>query len=110
VGVISRQKRRLQKSYNIDYINPPCSKTHMCSAKLVKIFKSQDLFQTHKESLDNLLLTFRTYLSGDVHRAIHDLWPQFHKEHVRHSLGNLTKTDPVCQFLRKLDGKPIPDS
>jgi hypothetical protein len=45
VGVISRQKRRLQKSYNVDSIGPPCSKTHMCSAKLVKIIKSQDLFQ-----------------------------------------------------------------
>ena len=62
-----------------------------------------------KGSLDNLLLTFETHLSGDVHRAIHDLWRQFHKEHARHSFGNLTKKDHVCQFLRKLDGKPIPD-
>ncbi|KAL9344760.1 hypothetical protein Peur_062435 [Populus x canadensis] len=62
-----------------------------------------------KGSLDNLLLTLETHPSGDVHRAIHDLWPQFHKEHDRLSLGNLTKKDPVCQFLRKLDGKPIPD-
>jgi len=28
-----------------------------------------------KESLDNLLLTLETHPSGDVHRAIHDLWP-----------------------------------
>ena len=35
-----------------------------------------------KGSLDNLLLTLET-----------------------HSLGNLTKKDPVCQFLKKLDGK-----
>jgi hypothetical protein len=62
-----------------------------------------------KGSLDNLLLTLETHPSGDVHRAIHDLWPQFHKKHARHSLGNLTKKDHVCQFLRKLDGKPIPD-
>jgi len=62
-----------------------------------------------KESLDNLHLTLETHPSGDVHRAIHDLWPQFHKEHARHSLGNLTKKYPVCQFLRNLDGKPIPD-
>jgi hypothetical protein len=34
-----------------------------------------------KGSLDNLLLTLETHPSGDVHRAIHDLWPQFHKEH-----------------------------
>jgi hypothetical protein len=62
-----------------------------------------------KGSLDNLPLTLETHPSGDVHLAIHDLWPQFHKEHARHSLGNLTKKDLVCQFLRKLDGKPIPD-
>jgi len=62
-----------------------------------------------KGSLDNLLLTLETHPSGDVHRVIHDLWPQFHKEHDRHSLGNLTLKDPVCQFIRKLDGKPIPD-
>jgi hypothetical protein len=62
-----------------------------------------------KESLDNLLLTLEMHPSGDVHRAIHDLWPHFYKEHDRLSLGNLTKKDHICQFLRKLDGKPIPD-
>jgi len=61
-----------------------------------------------KGSLDNLLLTLETHPNGDVHRAIHDLWPQFHKEHDHLSLGNLTIKDHVCQFLRKLDGKPIP--
>jgi hypothetical protein len=45
VGVISCQKRQLKKSYKVDFIGPPCSKTRMCSAKLVKIVKSQDLFQ-----------------------------------------------------------------
>jgi len=62
-----------------------------------------------KEYLDNLLLTLETHPSGDVHRAIHDLWPRFHKKHDRLSLGNLTIKDPICQFLRKLDGKPILD-
>jgi hypothetical protein len=51
-----------------------------------------------KGSLDNLLLTLETHPSGDVHHAIHNLWPQFHKEHDRLSLGNLTIKDPVCQF------------
>jgi hypothetical protein len=63
----------------------------------------------HRESLVNLLLTLKSHHSGDMHRTIHDLWPHFHKEHDRLSLGNLTKKDLVCQFLRKLDGKPIPD-
>jgi len=40
VGVISRQRRQLQKSYNVDFIGPPCSKTRMHSTKLVKIVKS----------------------------------------------------------------------
>jgi hypothetical protein len=33
-----------------------------------------------------------------VHREIHDLWPHFHKEHDRHSLGNLTKKDLFVSF------------
>jgi len=41
-------------------------------------------------------LTLGTYFNGDVHHAIHDLWPHFHKEHARHSLGNLMKKDLVC--------------
>ena len=32
-----------------------------------------------KGSLDNLLLTLETHPSGDVHRVIHDLWPQFQR-------------------------------
>jgi hypothetical protein len=63
----------------------------------------------HREFLDNLLLTLKSHHSEDVHHAIHDLWPHFHKEHAHHNLENLTKRDPVCQFLRKLDGKPIPN-
>ena len=35
-----------------------------------------------KGSLDNLLLTLEMHPSGDVHRAIHDLWPQFHKKNM----------------------------
>jgi hypothetical protein len=45
VGVISRQKRQLQKSYKVDFTGPPCSRTHMHSARLMKIVKSWDLFQ-----------------------------------------------------------------
>ena len=59
-----------------------------------------------KESLDNILLTLETYPSVDVQRVLLDLWPIFQDEHERYSLGNLTQKDPVCQFLRKLDGKP----
>jgi len=39
VMVVSRKKKRLQKSYNMNFIDPPFSKTHMQSAKIVKIIK-----------------------------------------------------------------------
>jgi hypothetical protein len=55
----------------------------------------------HKDSLDNLLLTLETYLNGDVHHVIHDLWFHFHKEHARHSLGNLTKKRPCLPVFKK---------
>ena len=38
--VISHRRRQLQKSYKVDFTGPPCSKTRMHSAKLVKIVKS----------------------------------------------------------------------
>ena len=62
-----------------------------------------------KESIDNIESTLETHPSGYVHIAIHRLLPQFQREHSKYSLGNLTLKDPVCQFIRKLDGKPIPD-
>ena len=63
----------------------------------------------NKESLDDILLSLETHPSGYVQGAILQLWPLFQKEHARYSLGNLTINDPVYQFIRKLDGKPILD-
>ncbi|KAH9735065.1 hypothetical protein KPL71_017621 [Citrus sinensis] len=63
----------------------------------------------NKESLDDILLSLETHPSGYVEGAILQLWPLFQKEHARYSLGNLTINDPVFQFIRKLDGKPILD-
>mgnify|MGYP000866703019 FL=1 len=62
-----------------------------------------------KESLDDILLTLETHPCGLMQRELLDLWNKFKNEHQRYSLGNLTLKDPVCQFIRKLDGKPIPD-
>jgi len=45
VGVISHQGRPLQKSNKVNFTGLPCSRTHMHSARLVKIVKSWDLFQ-----------------------------------------------------------------
>ena len=63
----------------------------------------------NKESLDDIVLSLETHPSGYVQGAILRLWPLFQKEHARYSLGNLTINNPVCQFIRKLDGKPILD-
>ena len=54
-----------------------------CSLGMVSINR-EDKIQFIKDglskgSLDNLLLTLETHPSGDVHRVIHDLWPQFQR-------------------------------
>jgi len=51
-----------------------------------------------KGSLDNLLLTLKTHLSGDVHRAIHDLWPIFIKNIIDLVLGILLKKTLFASF------------
>jgi len=53
--------------------------THMF-CKACENCQKSGFISKHKEYLDNLLLTFETYPSRDVHRTIHDLWPQFHKK------------------------------
>ena len=63
-----------------------------------------------KESLDNIVQALETHPSGYVHGVLLDLMKLFNKEKERFSLGDLTLKDPVCQFIRKLDGKQIPDS
>jgi hypothetical protein len=80
VEIISHQKRRLQKPYNVDSIGPSCSNTH-AFCKTCENCQKVGFISKHRESLDNLLLTLKSHYSGDVYRAIHDLWPHFHKEH-----------------------------
>ena len=63
----------------------------------------------NKESLDDIILSLETHHIGYVQEAILQLWPLFRKMRARYSLGNLTINDHVCQFIRKLDGKPILD-
>ena len=62
-----------------------------------------------KETLDDISSSLEMHPSGYVHIAIRKLHTQFQKEQQQYSFGNLTKKDYVCQFIRKLDGKPIPD-
>ena len=63
-----------------------------------------------KESLDDIRLTLETHPCGIVQRELLSLWTQFISDNQCYSLGNLTINDHVCQFIRKLDGKPIPAS
>ena len=46
-----------------------------CNATCRSLGKQFIMDGLSKGSLDNLLLTLETHPSGDVHRAIHDLWP-----------------------------------
>ena len=67
------------------YAKWTCNATS-CSLEMVSVNR-EDKIQFIKDglskgSLDNLLLTLETYPNGDVHRAIHDLWPYFYKEHA----------------------------
>ena len=38
--------KKITASYKVDFTGPPCSRTHMHSAKPVKIIKRWDLFQS----------------------------------------------------------------
>jgi len=114
LGKSSFSKKRRAKRLNVCYkcarttCNTRCRTLGMVSVNREdKIRFIKDGLS--KESLDNILSTLETHPSGYVHIAIHELWDIFLKEHERYSLGNLTLKDPVCQFIRKLDGKPIPD-
>jgi hypothetical protein len=41
-----KKKKQLQKSYNVDFIGPPCSKMHMHFSKLVKLSKVRIHFKS----------------------------------------------------------------
>ena len=62
-----------------------------------------------KKLLDDILRSLETHRSGHVQYEIHRLWRLFQNESAQFSLGNLTQKDSVCQFIRKLDEKPILD-
>jgi hypothetical protein len=50
--------------------------------KACENYQKSGFISKDKESLNNLLLTFRTYLSGNVHCAFHDLRPHLKKKHA----------------------------
>ena len=57
-----------------------------------------------KESLDDIIQALEMHPSGDVHCVLLDLVKLFNKEKEHYNLENLMLKDPVCQFIRKLDG------
>ena len=63
-----------------------------------------------KESLDDIVQALKMHPGGDVHIVLLDLMALFNKEKEHYSLRDLTLKDPICDFIRKLDGKQILDS
>jgi hypothetical protein len=108
-----RRAKRLKVCHKCAKINEACNR-HCRSLGFVSNNREDKLqfikYGLSRESLDNVLESLETHPSGLVQSEIYKLWVQFQEEHARYSLGNLTQNDPVCQFIRKLDGKHIPNS
>ena len=62
-----------------------------------------------EELLNDILRSIETHPSRYVQREIHNLWKLCQKKSAQFSLVNLILKDHVCQFIRKLNGKPILD-
>jgi len=73
VGVISRKKKMTAKILQCGFYWPTMFKDTHVFCKACENCQKSGFTSKHKESLDNLLLTFETYPSGDVNRVIHDL-------------------------------------
>ena len=97
VGIISC-KKTTEKILQYGFYWPIMFKYKYAFCKTCENCQKVGFISKHRESLDNLLLTLKSHHSGDEHRAIHDLWPYFHKEHDRLSLGNLTKKTMFVSF------------
>ena len=115
LGKSSYAKRRRAKRLKVCYKCARWTCNQQCRSKGITSVNREDKIQfikdgMSKESLDNILLTLETHHCGLVQRELLSLWNQFKDEQQRLSLGNLTQNDPVCQFIRKLDGKLIPNS
>ena len=108
-------KKRRAKRMNVCHKCARWTCDKRCRSKGMVSINLEDKIQfikdgLSKESLDDIIQTLETHPSGDVHTILLDLVKIFNKEKERYCLGNLTLKDPVCQFIRKLDGKQILDS
>jgi hypothetical protein len=66
-------KRTTTKILQYGFYWPTMFKDTHVFCKACENCQKSGFISKHKESLDNLLLTFETHPSGDVHHAIHDL-------------------------------------
>ena len=63
----------------------------------------------NKESMYDILWALETHPIDTYREQFFNYWLLFQKERASHILKNLTIKDLVCQFIRKLGGKPIFD-
>ena len=115
LGRISYSKKRRAKRMRVCHKCARCNCDRCCKNHGYLSINRKDKincikYGLSKESLDNILETLEMHHCGVVQRILLDLWELFRQEKQRYSLGNLTLKDPVCQLIRKLDGKPILDS
>ena len=114
LGTSTYAKKRRAKQLGVCYKCAPMACNTRCRSLGMVSDNREDKIKfirdgMSKETLDDISSSLETHPSGYVHIAIRKLHTQFQKEQQQYSLGNLTKKDNVCRFIRKLDGKPIPD-
>ena len=71
--IISGQKKTTVKILQCGFCWPIMFKDSHAFCKTCENYQKVGFISKHKESLDNLLLTFGTYPSGNVHCAFHNL-------------------------------------
>ena len=101
-------KKTTAKILQSGFYWPTMFKDSYAFCKTCENYQKAGFISKHRESLDNLLLTLKSHHGGDVHSAIHDLWPYFYKEHAHYSLGNLTKKRPFLLVFKKTRWEAYP--
>jgi len=80
--IISGQKKTTVKILQCGFCWPIMFKDSHAFCKTCENYQKVGFISKHRESLDNFLLTLKSHHNGDVHHAIHDLWPYFHKKNM----------------------------
>ena len=64
VRIICHQRRRLQKSYNVDFIGPPCLRTHAFCKTCENYQKLRSISKRHMMPLNPILVIEIIYCWG----------------------------------------------